>query len=166
MNNQWLTPKAQARHTPGKGSGSFALEPIYAGESVAGFGGHVTTRDVLDALPEDQQHRSIQISDGLYMVPQSEPEPGDMINHSCEPTCVLLGGIVVIAWRDIAVGEELTFDYATCDDSDYDEFDCLCGSATCRGKVTGQDWKLPELQAKYAGHFSPYLARRIVTLGG
>jgi uncharacterized protein len=165
MNTQWLSPKAEARITPGKGSGSFAIEPIAAGESVAGFGGYVTTRDVLNTLPDDQQHRSIQISDDLFMAPQPQPEPGDMINHSCEPNCVLLGGIVVIAWRDIAVGEELTFDYATCDDSDYDEFDCLCGAPNCRGRVTGHDWKLPALQEKYAGHFSPYLARRIVTLG-
>lgn len=166
MNTQWLSPKAEARLTPGKGSGSFAIELIHSGESIAGFGGYVTTRDVLDALPDDQQHRSIQISEDLFLAPQPEPEPGDMINHSCEPNCVLLGGIVVVAWRDIAVGEELTIDYATCDDSDYDEFDCLCGSANCRGQVTGQDWKLPELQSKYAGHFSPYLARRILGLVG
>ena len=141
--------------------GSFALVPIAAGETVVGFGGSVTTIDVLETLSADQQHRSIQVADELYLTPSSNREDGDMINHSCEPNLGLLGSMVLVAMRDIEVGEELTFDYATCDDSDYDEFDCLCGTAACRGKVTGQDWKIPELQEKYAGWFSPYLARKI-----
>ena len=61
-------------------------------------------------------------------------------------------------------GEELTFDYATCDCSDYDEFTCLCGEPTCRGVVTGSDWRKPELQARYVGWFSPYLVRKIAAL--
>ena len=161
MNMQWLTPKAEARPTPGKGMGSFAIEPIAAGESVAGFGGFVMTRESLSELTQTRQSRSIQISQDLYLAPAEEPEDGDMLNHSCEPSCVLLGATVVIAWRDIAVGEELTFDYATCDDTDYDEFSCLCGSENCRGRVTGNDWKIPELREKYAGHFASYIQHQI-----
>ena len=159
---QWLTPKAQAQISGEKGMGSFVLAPISQGEEVAGFGGSVVTRGVLDTLNLDQQHRSIQISKNLFIAPGLEPEPGDMINHSCEPNCVLLGSIVVVAHREIEIGEELTFDYATCDDSDYDEFDCQCGSQNCRGVVTGQDWKITELQEKYAGHFSPYIQEQII----
>jgi hypothetical protein len=46
------------------------------------------------------------------------------------------------------------------DGGDYDEFECLCGSVECRGVVTGRDWQLPELQTRYAGWFSPYLAKK------
>ena len=74
------------------------------------------------------------------------------------------GTSLVVAMRDIVPGEELSFDYAMCDASDYDEFRCLCGESTCRGIVTGSDWRDPVLQAKYAGWFSPYLARRIAAL--
>ena len=112
-------------------------------------------------MPLDRQHRSIQIDEDLYLVSADEPAPGDMFNHSCNPNCVLLGSQVLVAWRDINVGEELTFDYATCDDSDYDEFQCGCSEPNCRITVTGQDWKRPDLQEKYEGHFSSYLARRI-----
>ncbi len=45
-----------------------------------------------------------------------------------------------------------------------DEFECACGSAQCRGKVSGHDWMLPELQLRYRGSFSPYLAKRIAAL--
>jgi len=77
-----------------------------------------------------------------------------------------MGGTVLVALRDIAPEEELTFDYATCDGSDYDEFTCLCATPSCGVTVTGTDWRLPELHVKYAGWFSPYLARRIAALDG
>lgn len=66
--------------------------------------------------------------------------------------------------RPIGPGEEVTIDYAMCDGSPYDEFACACGSARCRGRVTGNDWRDPALWERYAGHFSPYLQRRIAAL--
>jgi hypothetical protein len=51
-----------------------------------------------------------------------------------------------------------------CDGSNYDEFDCYCGSEKCRGKVKGTDWSLSNLWEKYDGYYMPYLARRIEAL--
>ena len=51
-----------------------------------------------------------------------------------------------------------------CDGTPYDEFECACGTSLCRGRVTGEDWRNPELWERYAGHFSPYLERRIKAL--
>ena len=87
-----------------------------------------------------------------------------MVNHSCSPNCGMSGQTLVVAMRDIAPGEELTYDYAMSDGSPYDEFECHCGRPECRGKVTGSDWMRPELQVRYRGYFSPYLARRISQL--
>jgi uncharacterized protein len=160
----WLFRGAEARPVGGKGWGSFATEPIPVGTTVAGFGGWCVDGATLATFEHDRQGRSIQVDEDLYLVSGETPEPGDMLNHSCEPSCGLVGASVLVAMRDIAVGEELTFDYATCDSSDYDEFECLCGEPTCRGVVTGLDWTKPELHEKYAGWFSPYLARRIANL--
>lgn len=160
----WLTPKAQASPAGPKGWGSFAIEPIAAGETVACFGGWVMTEAMLAQLPHDRQSRSIQIDADLYLVSAPTPEAGDMLNHSCEPNCGLLGSQLLVAMRDIAVDEELSFDYAMCDASDYDEFTCLCAAPGCRGVVTGADWRNLELQERYAGWFSPYLVRRIAAL--
>ncbi len=162
MDYNWLTPKAQARPLGDKGWGSLAIEAITAGETVAAFGGWMVHRDLLDTMSDDRRARSIQVEDDLYLVSDEMPEPGDMVNHSCDPTCGLLGGTLLVARRDIAPGEEITFDYAMCDSSDYDEFRCECGTQRCREVVTGNDWTLPELQERYAGWFSPYLARRII----
>ena len=106
----WLNPKAQARPAGAKGWGSFAQEPIANGETVAGFGGWMVTRETLSTFTEDRQHRSIQVDEDLYLVPDDTPEAGDMLNHSCEPNCGLIGGTLLVAMRDIAVGEELCFD--------------------------------------------------------
>jgi hypothetical protein len=161
----FLTPKARPAASRVRGFGSIANEPISAGEVVAAFGGRCVTRDEFDLLPSSQQVRSVQIDEHLYMAGAPEPEPADFINHSCDPNCALSGNVVLIAQRDIAVGEELGYDYATTDGSDYDEFECDCGTALCRGKVSGHDWMLPELQLRYRGTFSPYLAKRIAALG-
>lgn len=160
----FLTPKARPTATPGKGYGSVASERIAAGEVVAAFGGRCVTREEFELLPTNQQVRSLQIDERLYLAGAPEPEPADFINHSCEPNCVLSGTVILVAARDIDVGEELGYDYATTDGSDYDEFECACGTPQCRGKISGHDWMLPELQLRYRGSFSPYLAKRIAGL--
>lgn len=64
--------------------------------------------------------------------------------------------------REIEKDEEITFDYAMTDGGDYDVFDCECKTASCRRRVTGNDWRLTSLQQKYgAERFSPYLVRRM-----
>lgn len=160
----FLTPKARPAATRSTGYGIVVCEPIAAGEVVSAFGGRCVTRDEFDLLPVSQQVRSVQIDEHLYMAGAPEPEPADFINHSCDPNCVVSGNVLLVAGRDIAAGEELCYDYATTDGSDYDEFECVCGTAPCRGKVSGHDWMLPELQLRYRGSFSPYLAKRIAAL--
>jgi uncharacterized protein len=163
VNLNYLTPKAQSRSFGDTGR-AFAIETIRGGETIAVFGGFPVDRATLDTFPASRRVRSIQIDDELYLLSGETSEPGDRIYHSCAPNCGMMGNIVVVAMRDIAPGEELTFDYAMSDGSDYDEFDCDCGAPACRGRITGNDWLLPELQRAYRGWFSPYLTRRIARL--
>jgi hypothetical protein len=69
-----------------------------------------------------------------------------------------VGQITVFSRRPIAMGEEVCFDYATCDARPDSQFECLCGSSLCRKLFTGNDWMLPELQERYRGHFMPILS--------
>ena len=164
MSASYLSPTARPVAVGAAGRGSVAVEEVAAGEVVAAFGGRCLTRDEFDLLPAGQQVRSIQIDEALFLAGSPEPEPADFINHSCEPNCGMRGNSVLVALRPIAVGEAITYDYATSDGCDYDEFECACGSTLCRGKVTGNDWMLPDLQLRYRGSFSPYLAARIAAL--
>jgi hypothetical protein len=161
VGTSWLTPSAELRAAGRKGLGVFAVAPIPRGESIAGFGGQVVRSDEFNRLDQDRRAHSLQIDTDLYLVSPVELEPADYLNHSCEPNAGLLGNIIVVAMTDIGVDEEICFDYAMCDAGDYDEFLCECGTQSCRLLVTGADWKRPELQARYAGYFSSYLANRI-----
>jgi len=166
VQHSWLTPKAEVRHVGAHGHGSFAVAPIRAGEVVAAFGGHVITGSQLGDFDEGRVSRSIQIADDLYLLGPEQVEDGDLINHSCDPSCGMMGDSVLVARHDLAVGDELTFDYGTCDASPYDEFDCACGAARCRGRVTGDDWRDRDFQMRHSGWFSPYIARRIAAQHG
>jgi len=50
---------------------------------------------------------------------------------------------------DVAADDELTIDYAPTPGVPDWSMACSCGSAGCRGVVTGQDWRRAELRAAY-----------------
>jgi hypothetical protein len=159
----YLSPKTVVKDSPIQGRGLFAAAPIACGEIVVVKGGHIFDGATRAALQARLGPAEIQIGDDLFIGPRTEAErDGAMIwsNHSCEPTIGVQGQIVFVALRDIAAGEELTHDWATTDD-DGSRMKCRCGAATCRGTVTGQDWRRPDLQEKYRGHFSWYLEQKI-----
>ncbi|MDL1897866.1 SET domain-containing protein [Anaerolineae bacterium CFX7] len=159
----YLSPKCEARAIGHMLYGVFAREPLEKNERIAVWGGEVLTRANFDALPDRLRRLSVQIEEGLFLVALHEG-PADYINHSCNPNAGMDGQIVVVAMRPLAAGEQICFDYAMTDGSDYDEFECHCGAPNCRHHVTGRDWRKPELWERYAGYFSPYLARRIEKL--
>ena len=76
------------------------------------------------------------------------------LNHSCDPSLVWAGDRLV-AFRDVAAGEELTVDYATFTADPALLVRCHCESYRCRQMVTGDDWRIPQVQRRYAGHFAP-----------
>ncbi|NJK32862.1 MAG: SET domain-containing protein [Deltaproteobacteria bacterium] len=154
----WLAPSLVGRRCPEKGGHAvFARRRIAPGELLAVFGGTVIPANELDPA---LSRLTLQIDEDLYMVSTVEG-PGDWFNHSCQPNAGLQGQLSLIALHSIERGEEVCYDYAMSDGSSYDEFACACGAQLCRGRVSGDDWRLPELWLRYGGHFSPYLQRRI-----
>jgi hypothetical protein len=157
----FFTPLADTRHVGAKGYGSFARQTISAGTIVATFGGTAANRSGLTIFPNERQRRSIQIDIDLFLIGPVQREPGDSINHSCIPNCGMRNATQVVAMHDIETGQELTFDYAMTDASDYDEFECSCSARQCRGTVSGSDWGRTDLQQRYTRYFSPYVQRLI-----
>lgn len=161
----YLSPKCEVVAAPGKGGHAVvAREPIAGEELIAMWSGRIIEGDQIETLDEALRHRVVQVEEDLYLVSLSPMEGADLINHSCNPNAGLRGQIAIVGMRDIAPGEEVTIDYAMCDSSAYDEFHCSCGANLCREQVTGEDWRRPELQRRYAGYFSPYLQFRIEKL--
>lgn len=160
--HSFLSPKCEVQSTDTRGGHTVvAREPIAKGELIVVWSGTLVDGDELEAMPATVKRYSLQVEENQYLVSLSDCEPPDYVNHCCSPNAGLSGQIALVAMRDIEAGEEITYDYAMSDGSSYDEFACGCGSPDCRGQVTGEDWKRPELWHRYAGYFSPYLNRRI-----
>ncbi|MFM7718153.1 MAG: SET domain-containing protein [Actinomycetota bacterium] len=164
----YVSPKVERRRSPIGGWGLFATEPIAAGEVVGRDAGRVLTRDEFLALPQERQNHCYYLDDNFLLAPFDFDHPSDewFMNHSCDANTGVTPDRSNVALRDIAAGEELTYDYATteCDEDWRLEVECRCGAADCRGTVTGSDWRIPAIQERYAGHFSPHLAARIAAL--
>jgi hypothetical protein len=159
----YRSAKTEVRDSPIHGKGLFAKYAIANREVVAVKGGHVLTRAQWADLEPVLGAADIQIAEDLFIAPvRQDHRHGSMLytNHSCDPNLAIQGQIVLVAMRDVAAGEELTIDWATTDDGDY-EMECRCGSARCRRTVTGKDWMKEELQAKYTGWFCWFLQRKI-----
>ena len=133
-------------------------------EIVAVKGGHIVDGETLRReITPRLGPVEIQIDHDLFIAPMTAEERElSMLysNHSCDPNLGIRGEITFVAIRNIRVGEELTHDWAMTDDDDY-SVECSCGAGNCRKILTGKDWQRPELQKKYSGYFSAYLAKKI-----
>ena len=163
----YLSPKTEVRESKIHGRGLFATADIAKDEIVAVKGGHIVDRKILrEKITPQLGPVEIQIDDDLFITPVTDEERElSMLysNHSCDPNLGVRGEITFVAIRDIRVGEELTHDWAITDDDDY-LVECNCGVPDCRKTLTGKDWQSPDLQKRYAGYFTAYLARKIALL--
>lgn len=157
-----ISGKLELRPRAAKGGfGVFAIAPIRKGEVLVIWGGKVVSALELETASVIQKRHSIQVDDGYFLIPHTLSEVGDFVNHSCDPNCGIKGQVSLVAMRNIRPGEEICYDYAMTDASDYDQFNCACGSECCRGRVTGADWMNELLQKKYEQYFSTYIRQKI-----
>jgi uncharacterized protein len=162
----WYDSRLTLGASPIRGQGLFATAPIGAGEIIMIWGGDLYSRADLKAkkVPLDTSYSFIE--EDLLLA-----APGDgmdyFVNHACDPTVWMADEVTVVARRAIAPGEEITGDYAVWESTPaYIVAPCRRGTALCRGRFTGDDWRRPDLHARYRGHFLPYISRRIARLHG
>jgi hypothetical protein len=154
-------------------------EMVWTAKSDDGSSPHLNfyrTIDQINAMPETVRTNFLdlayQVSDGLWLGidPDAPPSPELVklqyelyINHSCDGNVWHETDDLLVARRDIRRGEELCYDYALTE-SDPNWLlapRCLCSATDCRGRVTGEDWRLPQVQAKYGKHFLRYILEKI-----
>ena len=159
----YLSPKTRIRKSAIHGRGLFASGPIRKGEIVAIKGGHILDRRTLSRVRRRIAASYMQIDDLFYIGALRSSEVAlnkIFINHSCEPNLGIRGQITFVARRAIKAGEELTYDWAMEEDAPA-LTRCACGARRCRGRLTGQDWKIASLQKRYRGYFSAYIEEKI-----
>jgi uncharacterized protein len=136
------------------GLGIFAAKPFEAGAVVmvdedGDYFRNVVSYRELQRLGYDLDI-TLQVGLDAFKLPNGSLD--DFTNHSCDPNTgirLTARGTIVLALRDIAAHEELTYDYSTYLNNPYESLNCLCGAANCRG-VVGNFSTLPaELRQRY-----------------
>lgn len=165
LKKDWRSPKIDVHASPIEGRGMFANSDIERGEKLIVFAGDYTDKAGADEAREKNM-LVMQWDDDLYSCEVRGADDGYFINHSCDPNVWMADAYTLIAKSDIKTGEEITADYAVweADENFISGWVCNCGPSLCRGRVTGNDWKKPDLQKRYQGHFSPLLNKRIQRL--
>jgi uncharacterized protein (DUF952 family) len=159
--NSWLSPKLGVRPSRIEGLGLFAMSDIAEGEPVSVLGGRAMTNEEFAAYVATVERWSAAAVDEDLNVVQEDDDPLRRGNHSCDPELWMADELTLVARRAMTLGEEASVDYALMTVDETWIMACRCGRPGCRGSVTGSDWRRADLQARYRGHFSPFIERRI-----
>ena len=148
----WVTHRRSAIH----GRGVFARRAIPDGTRILEYTGERITKAEAgrrEAQRLERQARGGDDSVYVFVLNRRHDLDGRdggsvarFINHSGAPNCrpeVTRGRIWIVARRDIAVGDELTFDYGF-SLAEWRRHPCCCGAARCAGFIVGNDqrWRL------------------------
>jgi D-alanine-D-alanine ligase-like ATP-grasp enzyme len=153
------------------GYGMYAAAPIAAGERISRGEEQphtlVTRRHAVANWPSRElgwlEQYGYPLNDEVLVTWSADPEQWSPINHSCDPNA-WLDGLDLVARRPIDAGEEITVEYATFIAETGASFDCHCGADGCRGTVTPQDWRRPEIRRRYHEHCSAYITGKWASL--
>ncbi len=121
-------------------AGCYSTSNVRKGEHIAEYTGPRITKEEADAAYEDSIVTYLfGLGDGSMVI---DGHCASMfINHSCDPNCETSevdGRVWVTAIKNIAAGDELTYDYCLYDGGD-DEATCNCGAPKCRGTMYSKD---------------------------
>lgn len=154
----WLDPRVVVGPSSIEGLGLFAAQPIADNELVAILGGRVIgDLEVRAKIAAGNRYDGIALGKDRNLTIEPAGWPGRHGNHSCDPNLWMAGSFSVVAAHDIAAGEELTIDYALQTTDPGWRMRCRCRSPRCRETIHGDDWRSPELQARYRGHWPPVI---------
>lgn len=148
-------PKAVVKRTRKFGRGVFAEKAIRRGELIAAFDGPIFDGD-FDDWTDDLRNHAIQIGAEKW---RDSKGIARLVNHSCDPNCGIKGLTRIVAMRDIAAGEHITWDYEMTEKSSWWRMRCRCGSERCRKRI-GNHANLPRsVRRRYRGYISRWLSR-------
>jgi hypothetical protein len=107
--------------------------------------------EVVCPIPATARHRrpertTVQLDESTH----AEVGILTTMNHSCDPSVRLdTTRMLVVAERDIAPGEELTYFYPSTEWDMAEPFECRCGNRSCLGTVRGAGHVQDEILRRY-----------------
>ena len=135
---EWIVFRRSRIH----GTGGFARRVIPAGQRLIEYVGEkITKAESLRRCEADNAY--IFTVDEEHDLDGNVPwNPARFLNHSCAPNCEAEWDdrrIWIVTLREIAPGEELTFNYGY-DLEDYREHPCRCGAPNCVGYIVAEEY--------------------------
>ncbi len=150
-----MPKKIEARRSAIHGNGVFATEAIAQGERVVRYKGMLRTHAEVDRVyagEVDSGHTFLFTLNDKYVIDANvDGNDARWINHSCDPNCEAVyeesdsgkkrkDRIYIEALRDIAEGEELTYNYGIVLAEPHTArlkklWACHCGSPRCTGTM-------------------------------
>jgi len=134
------------------GRGVYAVQPIQEEQYFIEYVGNLIGKDESEKRAWDQFEKHEKTGAAAVYIfnltkkwdldGNVEWNPARLINHSCDPNSEAIQDgkrIHLQALRDIAVDEEITFDYGF-DIECYEDHPCRCGSDQCVGYIVGRDF--------------------------
>jgi len=111
------------------GKGIFIAADISEGEKILSIKGEVIDGYECERREEEEQNVYIFWSDDNTYIDTAMTDKIKYINHDCDFNCDIVedenNGLMIIAYRNIKAGEELTIDYG------YEEIYEECGCNSC-----------------------------------
>lgn len=131
-----------------------ARRPFVAGALVARFGAR---EDLLAP-----NYLTVQVSADRHIL--LAPEHLQYINHSCDPNVFFdTARGEIVALRDIAADEAITYFYPSTEWRMDRAFACHCGTAACLGEIAGASQLAPAALARY--RLAEHIAAALATVG-
>jgi uncharacterized protein len=124
------------------GTGAFAVCPFPAGTHLIEYVGEIIDKRESLRRCELNNEYIFALDETRDIDGNVDWNPARFINHSCAPNCEAVlddGHIWIIAARDIAAGEEITFNYGF-DLEDYRNYPCTCGAPNCVGHMVAEEF--------------------------
>ena len=153
--SKWCRAEGSAIHQ----TGVFATRNVPEGTKIIEYVGEILTNSEADQRgielanevegTDDAAVFNFILDDDYQIDGNKEYNTARFINHSCDPNCwvdIEEKRIWIIALKDIAGGEELTFDYGF-DVEHWKEHPCRCGSDNCVGYIVSEE-QWPQLKKK------------------
>jgi SET domain-containing protein len=133
-------PRLIIRSSAIHAAGCYAITPIAKGRRVVEYTGPRLPKTVADELYAEKPYTYLfGLGDGETVI--DGHGVAAFVNHSCDPNCETeedeQGRVWIMAIRDIAAGEELTYDYCLYDGDG--EEPCYCGAPSCRGTMYSRE---------------------------
>lgn len=130
-----MIPKLFIQNTHKYGNGVFTSISFKKGDKICILKGHQV--DIFEMIKiiisgKDSLDNPLQIGTRTHLLLDKLSKT---FNHSCSPNCGIRKRSELFALRDIAIGEELTYDYSVTVSPTKWSMECKCDSRDCRGVI-------------------------------